>query len=160
MEHYQLREDEVVLYKGTVNLKSKIVGGLSQLVLTNHNLVFITKQENIDGENISVTTYPINEIKVFRDVYQIKKKGNIVEMYFLHDEVEFEFFAKGDTNKFVHETINLLTEKSSFERGCQNTKKAINTIDNTFGIDSVGIVSNILTNKLGGKFLGLGKNKK
>lgn len=39
MEHYNLDEDEVVLYKGDVVFKEKTQS--TQIVLTNKNLVFI-----------------------------------------------------------------------------------------------------------------------
>jgi len=44
MENYDLEEDEVVLYKGNVALKNK--KGETNLILTNVNFVFITKEKN------------------------------------------------------------------------------------------------------------------
>lgn len=49
MEYYNLAEDEVVLYKGDVRFCGK--PSLSQLVLTNKNLVFITKTKKLFGES-------------------------------------------------------------------------------------------------------------
>ena len=45
MEHYDLEEDEVVLYKGKVSLQNQ--KGITELILTNINFVLITKQKKL-----------------------------------------------------------------------------------------------------------------
>ena len=47
MENYQLKEDEVVFYKGTVGLSE--LKGSTQLVLTNFNVVFIAALSPVGG---------------------------------------------------------------------------------------------------------------
>ncbi|MBQ3494359.1 MAG: hypothetical protein IJA69_02985 [Clostridia bacterium] len=56
MENYNLRTDEVVLYKGNVILKNK--KGTTELILTNINLVFINKYKKLfSKEEITVLEF-------------------------------------------------------------------------------------------------------
>ena len=66
MENYNLRADEVVLYKGNVILKSK--KGTTELILTNLNIVFINKyKELFSKEEVTVLEYPVGSIKIYED---------------------------------------------------------------------------------------------
>ena len=132
MEHYDLEEDEVVLYKGKVSLQNQ--KGITELILTNINFVLITKQKKLfSKEQVSVETYAVNEIKCYNGNPQVIKKGNLIELYFLNDETEFTFDSRNEARKFVNATLTLLTNKSAFERGAEKVKGTISTIDNTFG---------------------------
>ena len=65
MKNYDLEENEVVFYKGQVSQKNK--KETTEVVLANINLVFINKYKKLfSKEQITVDTYPINEIKYFR----------------------------------------------------------------------------------------------
>lgn len=75
----------------------------------------------------------------------------MIELYFLNEETEFTFASRNEARKFVNATLNLLTNKSTFERNAEKVKSTISTIDNTFGIDSMGITSNVLKNGVVGK---------
>ena len=150
MEHYDLEEDEVVLYKGKVSLQNQ--KGITELILTNINFVLITKQKKLfSKEQVSVETYAVNEIKCYNGNPQVIKKGNLIELYFLNDETEFTFDSRNEARKFVNATLTLLTNKSAFERGAEKVKGTISTIDNTFGIDSMSITGNVIKNGVVGK---------
>lgn len=80
MEHYNLDEDEVVLYKGDVVFKEKTQS--TQIILTNKNLVFIDVVKKIFAhDEIETQIYPVNEIKMYEGVPQVKAKSNDVEIY-------------------------------------------------------------------------------
>ena len=150
MENYDLEENEVVLYKGNVSLSNQ--KGFTQLILTNINFVLITKQKKIFGKDqVNVETYAVNELKYYNDSPQVIKKGNLIELYFLSEEVEFSFDSRNEARKFVNATLTLLTNKSTFERNAEKVKETISVIDNTLGIDSVGMTSNVTKNGVVGK---------
>ncbi|MBQ4541367.1 MAG: hypothetical protein IJA23_00795 [Clostridia bacterium] len=165
MEFYDLDEDEVVLYKGCVALKDQ--KGITELILTNKNFVFITKIKKLFAKDeVVVDEFPTNEVKIYNGEYQVLKKGNIVEIYFLHDEIEFAFEIGNECRKFMNSVLKLLTSKNKFERVVDKTKEAIHCVDNSLGVDSVGIVKSVATNKtvvgkIGGaiKHIGFGKKK-
>lgn len=150
MEHYDLEENEVVLYKGQVT-KPKQKGSI-QLILTNINFVLINKQKKLfSKEQINVDTYPISEIKYYNGLPQVLKKGNLIELYFLNEETEFTFESRNEARKFVNATLNLLTNKTTFERTAEKVKNTISVVDNTLGIDSMQITGNALKNGVVGK---------
>jgi len=145
MENYDLAQDEVVLYKGNVSLPKQ--KGITQLILTNINFVLITiKKKLCSKPQVNVDIYSVNEIKYYNDTPQVIKKGNLIELYFLTDEVEFTFASGNEARKFVNATLTLLTNKSSFVRRAEKVKNTISMIDNSLGIDSVGLAKNIIKN--------------
>ena len=99
MEHYNLDEDEVVLYKGDVVFKEKTQS--TQIILTNKNLVFIDVVKKIFAhDEIETQIYPVNEIKMYEGVPQVKAKSNDVEIYLKTKELEFGFQSKNEVYKF------------------------------------------------------------
>lgn len=150
MENYDLEENEVVLYKGKVLFPN--TKGTTEIILTNINFVLITKQKKIFAkEQVVVDTYAVNEIKYYNNQPQVIKKGNLIELYFLDDEIEFEFEARNEARKFVNATLNLLTNKTAFERNAEKVKNTISVIDNTLGIDTRGMTANVIKNGIVGQ---------
>ena len=152
MLDYKLREDEVVLYKGFVTLTD--TGETKQLLLTNLNLVFISKYKKLNTDTeIIVDAIPVGDIKKYQEEPQIKAKGTSVEIYFLTKEIEFDFTTKSDLHKFVHEAKNLLTGKTTAERGAQKVKNSIKLVDDALGINTVSAVGDFIKGKsLFGRF--------
>jgi hypothetical protein len=93
MEHYNLDEDEVVLYKGDVVFKEKTQS--TQIILTNKNLVFIDVVKKIFAhDEIETQIYPVNEIKMYEGVPQVKAKSNDVEIYLKQRNLSSVFSRK------------------------------------------------------------------
>lgn len=142
MDNYELKENEVVLYKGEITLLDS--DEITQLVLTNINIVFITKYKNsVEGE-INVETYPVDKIKMYQGVPQIKTKADVVEIYFTSTEKEFTFVSKTELHKFMSSAIKLITGKTKVERGAEKLKHAIEVIDDTLGVDIVGATGKVI----------------
>lgn len=152
MENYQLKADEVVLYKGNVTLNG--FEEVTQLILTNYNVVFITKSNIDNQEIINVETFLVADIKIYKEVPQVKRNGLNVEIYFTTGEKEFNFASKSELNKFIKEITELITGKTKTERKVSQVKDTIDFIDNTFGIDTVDLVSTAIKN---GAIASLGK---
>lgn len=160
MEHYNLDEDEVVLYKGDVVFKEKTQS--TQIVLTNKNLVFIDVVKKIFAhDEIETQIYPVNEIKMYEGVPQVKAKSNDVEIYLKTKELEFGFQSKNEVYKFRSAIIKLLTGKTGFERGADKVKDKIDVVNDTFGVDVVksteDVVKNGIVESIGGLFGKVGK---
>lgn len=153
MENYNLRADEVVLYKGNVILKSK--KGTTELILTNLNIVFINKyKELFSKEEVTVLEYPVGSIKIYEDIPQIKVNGNTVEIYLLETEIEFNFNSKTELYKFNCAAKKLLTGQTSAERMCKNVKNSIALIDDTLGINTVQATGDVIKNGIVGNITG------
>ena len=153
MEKYQLKENEVVLYKGAITTNE----GFNELILTNLNIVFIN-ENNTDA-------YPTADVKIYENKPQVKAKGNKVEIYLKKGEKEFNFKSILETQKFLNAIRKLLTGKTGFERGLTSFKNRLDLVKDTTGIDVVGLTSNFTANKLTiasgviGKIASLTKNK-
>ena len=160
MEHYNLDEDEVVLYKGDVVFKEKTQS--TQIVLTNKNLVFINVAKKLFAhDEIETQIYPVNEIKMYEGVPQVKAQSNEVEIYLKTKELEFGFQSKNEVYKFRSAIIKLLTGKTGFERGADKVKDKIDVVNDTFGVDVVksteDVVKNGIVESIGGLFEKVGK---
>ena len=148
MENYTLSEKEVVLYKGKISFENKNEN--TELILTNINLVFINKFKKIfSEEEITTLVYPISTIKTYEDIPQIKANGKRIEIYFIDNEIIFEFYSKSELQKFFNEINKLLTGQTNAQRNAQKIKNAINLIDDTLGINTVEVTCNALKDGLG-----------
>lgn len=149
MENYKLKADEVVLYKGDVVLTGK--KGNTELIFTNINLVLINKYKKLfSKEEITVLEYPVNEIKIYEGVPQIKTKGSIAEIYLLETEIEIDFDSKMELHKFTNAANKLLTGETNVQKGAKKVKDAIGLVDDTLGINTVEATGNVIKNGLVG----------
>ena len=144
MKNYELGLDEVVLYKGDV--KPVDEKGEMQLILTNHNIIFITTYKKLFGkEEVVVEDYPIDEIKIYNGTPQLKANGNIVEIYLLTDDREVRFSSRNEIRKFINEVTTLLTHKTKAERCAEKIKKGIELVKNTVGEDNISAMKSVVT---------------
>ena len=141
MEHYQLKTDEVVLYKGN-EVYYRGENKEIELILTNYAIVAIKKVKKLfKAPVVNVSIYPVGEIKRYKNLPQIKQEGGDVEVYLVDKEVAFRFVSKNNAGKFVSACLELLVEKSAFERAATKVKDTIAVVDDTLGIDTVGTIT-------------------
>lgn len=153
MEHYRLQTDEAVLFK------CEAANGI-EIVLTNNNLVISrTKKRLLDEVLVAVDVYPKEDIKIYNSLPQIKQKDCFVTIYFLTSERNITFKTKSDAHKFIKTAFELLTGKTSSQRNAEKVKNAIELVDYTLGISTVGTVKNIVENTVSGSIAG-GVSKK
>lgn len=157
MTNYKLQPNESVLYQGNVSLEKR--NGSAELILTNLNLVFvITIKKFLAKSQIEVETHPIEEIKFYNNIPQIKQKNTHVEIFLTCDEIAVSFESIFEAGKFVNTALRLLTGKTMAERGADKVKGAVGLVDDTLGINTIGTVKNVLENGIAGSLLGgLGK---
>ena len=145
MDNYQLKEDEVVLYKGPITI-NKFKGSV-ELLLTNYNFVFISKKKGFMKDlEINVETYPTNEVKIYENKPQIITKGTDIIIYFFKAEKEFHIASKSELHKFMDASLKLITGKNKMERGLTKIKTTIEQVDNSLGINSVETTKNLAKN--------------
>ncbi len=141
MEHYELKSDEVVLYKSNEVYylgENKDI----ELILTNYAIVTIKKIKKLfKAPAVNVSIYPVGEIKKYKNLPQIKQEGCDVEIYLVDKEVAFRFVSKNNAGKFISACLELLVEKSTLERVATKVKNAIAVVDDTLGIDTVGTIT-------------------
>ena len=153
MEGYKLRADEVELFKGNVLFTGS--KATTEFMLTNLNLVFVTKTQKLFKEDeIKVDTYPVEDIKMYQGIPQIKTKGNIVKFYLLETEIEVQFVSRMDIGKFMNEANKLLTGETTAIKRAKKVKDTIELVDDTLGIKTVQVTTNVLKNGIVGSLTG------
>lgn len=110
MDNYSLKPDETILFQGDA------YDGI-QVILTNHNLIIVKKKEKLFSKtDVTVEVYPKEEIKIYKDVPQIKANNCNVMIYLLSKEIQIEFKTRGEVHKFTSAAFELLTGKTAFAR--------------------------------------------
>ncbi len=162
MSNYQLESNETVLYKGIMvdfsgNEKRHSIGVTVsyELILTNLNIVFVTKLKKLlSKEEVSNIIVPINTIKIYEGKPQIKQKNTTFELYFSNKEYTFSLPNKLEAVKFHNKIMELVTGKSMSVRNSEKFKSAVELVDNTLGIDTLGTVTGVLQNGVKGVLFG------
>jgi len=153
MKAYTLKEDEVVLYNGNVKIEKR--GGRVELVLTNHNVFFITTIKKLFAkEQVEVEEYTLDQIKIYNEIPQVKQKDDRVEIFLKSGEKTVIFETMFEARKFVSAVMQVVTGKTTTARGAAKVKGAIGLVDDTLGIDTVGTIKTVLENKMTGGIVG------
>ena len=156
MEHYELKSDEVILFENQ-NVCVRGEKGKVQLFLTNYAIVVINKIKKLfEKAQFEVFEFSIGDIKVYHNEPQVKQKGLFVEVFMRDREIVFAFESKRDAHKFVVACLDLLTQKTSFERSASKVKDTVAVVDDALGVDTVGAVKT----GVGGFFKGVVGAKK
>lgn len=152
MDNYELKEDEVVLYKGNVTILGE--QEKTQLLFTNLNIVFISKVKNIfsGDEKFFVDVFPTQDVKFYNNAPQIKVENSTVELYLKSGEKFFNFDKKSELHKFENTVLNFFSGKTTAERNAQKIKSGIGLVNDTLNIDVVKMVGSSIKNL--GKGLG------
>jgi len=140
MENYTLLKDEVVLFEDDINIRETT--GTSHLILTNQNLIIVSRKE-IQGE-VSVTIYPVSEIKVYNNVPQVKQQKETITVYLISGEIAFSFASIFKSVKFMTKAKEVITGKGIAARGANKVKNAIGLVDDTLGINIMETVTGVV----------------
>ncbi len=150
MEYYTLQNDEVALFQAE-NVWCKEKKAKVQVILTNLALVLVEIRKKLFSKNADVEVLLLETIKYYNEQPYIKHKETNVETYFLGAERTLEFGSKKEAKQFVTQAINTTTKTTTLERGLRKVKQTVDTVDNTLGIDSVGIVKKAAGGVFNGK---------
>jgi hypothetical protein len=152
MAKYNLQPNESIIMKNESVLHGGVMASYTdELILTNLNIVLISK--GILGNSKGIQTYPINQIKVFEGLVQVKlgkhRSGSPqLEVYFLNGQEVFGFAKKKDVQKWIENISKLLTgnaanidtreriEIPGVEYAAEALKGTVDTFKNAFGIQS------------------------
>ncbi len=156
MGNYELLADEVVLYEGVVT--SKNYKGTLQLTLTSQKLIFEKEKGLFKKERELIDTVPLDSVKVYNDVAQIKQKSDTVEVQTVDKNVSIVFSGMLDARKFTGKIVDAVTGTTFARRSSNKIKDAFSMVDDTLGLDTRGTIKGILENGVKGTIInGLGK---
>ena len=134
MEHYTLAPDEVFLFRGNVTQLDKTIE--ATIILTNLHLTLIR------DDGICVTTHPVAEIKIYKGVPQIFAKNHRVDIFLTTGEISIDFKNRLDASRFLDAAMELLTGKSKLARNAGKVKKALDDVNEAFGVNVLEEVKN------------------
>ena len=104
---------------------------------------------------------PLESVKVYNDIAQIKQKGATVEVQTVDKNLSIVFSGMLDARKFTGKIVDTVTGISLARRGCNKIKDAFDIIDDTLGLDTRGAIKGILENGVKGTIInGFGKRSK
>lgn len=146
MKNYQLQNDEVILYRGEINLlpdgkpnkSKKFNKDQDYLTLTNLHLVIEKTTQKLFSKNTETLVYSTKNIKSYNDTPQVIQKGQSVDVYLLEKELFLLFPNKKQAVEFVNAALRLLTGFSKLVRGVKKGQKAIKETEEALNIDIVG----------------------
>ncbi len=120
---HNLENDEVILYDGNItfkNIKKDI-----KFTLTNKNMLFSKEKGIFKKKFVIFKTIPVNNIKVYKGIVQVKQKKNSVLIDTIDEEISFDCLNTIEGKKIVNEILYARSGKTLFER---NTNKLKNTL--------------------------------
>lgn len=147
MQDYKLLADEVLLFNSSSDQR--------ELLLTNLNLVFITRVKKLFAkEQVCVETVPTKNIKIYNDDPQIKQNDCQVEIFLVEGECDFTFATKQEARKFINAVRELLTGKTSGVRRAEIIREKVDRIGDAIGANPINLAAGIVGGAVGG---GIGK---
>ncbi len=146
MDYYSLQSEEVVLYQGNVHLKD--IKDDVEFTLTNLHFIYkytkTVKKLFASKEEVVVDIHPVEKVKIYNDLPQIKQSNNDIVVYLTTGEIFMQFDSKTEIFKFMNASKRLLTGKTMAKRGSEKVKSAIGLVNDALGIDTVGAVKGVL----------------
>jgi len=138
MDNYVLGPDEALLFETEYYNDVRVA-------LTNLNFIHFKKfKKFLSREQVVVAVFPKEELKVYKGVPQIKRKGKIIELYFTSGDAEVEFSSVSLAQKFERIFVNLVTDKSRAIRAAEKVRSAIDVVDTALGIYTVEAVKDVI----------------
>ena len=153
MKHYELANDEVILYHGPVSVlpdgkpqEQKLFRKEEcELLLTNHNVVFLTNvKQFLRKDFIQKEIFGIDMIKYYNEAPYIVREKNMVEIYFLGTEKFIMFAEKKEAKEFTNKILRVASGYSKLVRIVKNIQREIRETDEALNIDNVGIAKMVL----------------
>ena len=159
MAKFELSADEVILYEGTVT--SKDYKGSLELSLTSEKIVLEQEKKGLFKKGCEVVkTIELETVKFYNNAAQIKQHGSDVEIQSTVGNITITFSGILDARKFTGKAINAVTGTTLAKRVVNKAKDALETVDDTLGIDTRGAVKTVLQQGVKGVIInGIGKKK-
>ena len=153
MENYQLKADEVILYKGKVNVlpdgkpekQSAFKTTETEIVLTNYNIVLSVVVNKLFRKSMDTFVYEVSTIKTYQEVPQVLQKGAYVDIYLTAKELFLQFPNKKQATSFINAALRLLTGFSKLVRGVKKTQKAVKETEDALGVDITGTAKTVVS---------------
>lgn len=158
MGNIVLKEDEVVLYEGSVS--SSEYRGSQKITLTSNKIVF-EREKGFFKKEIEITdTIFLEQVKIYNEVAQIKQKGDSVAIQTTDKNITLSFSGVLEARKFTNKAIDAVTGTTLAKRSSNKIKNAFEMIDDTLGLDTRETIKGVLEQGIKGTIINGIKNIK
>ena len=158
MKNYELLDDEVVLFEGTVT--SSNYKGFLILTLTSQKIILEQEKGLFKKTTELIDMIELSAIKLYNDVAQIKQHGSDVEIQATSSNIKLSFSGLLEARKFTGKAIDAVTGTTLAKRVSDKTKNAFEIVDDTLGLDTRSTIKGVLDKGVKGVlWSGIGKNK-
>ena len=146
MKNYKLKANEVVRIQKNISLQTKSGEIPAKMLLTNLNFIFVTESKKFLWVQPKECKHAFAKetVKVDNGTPVIKQTGKSVTICFTTEDRIITFEDKQSARHFVINAWNVVTGKSSFERGLDKLKQALDLIDEKFDINVLDLVKEAL----------------
>ncbi|MEE3343095.1 MAG: hypothetical protein VZS44_03295 [Bacilli bacterium] len=157
--NYTLDNDEVILFEGEIGYNRNVVN--DYLTLTNKKMVFEKKKGIFKSKKELIDIIALNDIKIHNNEVQCSSKGFDVDIQTIRKNIKLTFNGLINPKKICNIIKNELTGTNALSRGSDKVNNALNTVDETLGVDSRGVVKGFLENGIKGTLInGIKKKNK
>ena len=146
MKNYNLLENETILYRGSVTVmpdgkENDHDAPRSELLLTNLNIVVSSQKKKFLKTATETEVYSIEDVKVYEEEIQIKRKKTAVDVYLKTGELFLGFENEKEARLFCNCALKLISGESKFVRSVKRVRKEIKETDEALDINIEGMVA-------------------
>ena len=161
--NFQIDEDEVILYEGSVlyekdsSDKSYVV----DLTLTSKKMIFEQEKGFFKKQKELFDVIELSDIKVFNGEVQCKQKMGELQIQTNNKSFSMGFDGILEAKTVYNKIINAITGTTMAKRGSDKVKSALDLVDETLGLDTREVARGLLENGIKGTLInGIRKRKK
>lgn len=156
--NYEIANDEIVLYTGTVGYEKSTLNTL--FTLTSKKMIFEKEKGVFKKTKELIDIIPLEDIKVFNEEVQSKQKFNEIHVQTVKKNFTIYLFGIIEAKNVNSKIINAISGTTTMERGSKKVKNTLDIVDDTLGINSRNIVKGVLENGIKGTLISGIKNKR
>ena len=147
--NYEIGADEVILYEGKVGYQQKTLL-LTDFILTSKKMIFENTKGVFKKEKVLVDQVNLDTIKIYNDEVQVKQKMDRIQIQTIDKNLTIYFSGLIEANKALTKIIDATTGTTVLKRGSNMVKGTLDLIDETLGLDTRGMVKNVVENGVKG----------
>ncbi len=150
MNNYELEEDEVVLYEGSV-VRDDIKES-TNLILTSKKMIFEQSKSikigllKTKNETIVIDTVMLETIKIYNGKIQVQQKGSNVYVQTTKNNFTIAFNGVMEARKFLTKITDAITGTTISERGTEKVKETLNKVDDVLGFNTRDTIKGVIEN--------------
>lgn len=144
MEHYVLKENETILFRGTACLlpDGKQARGSDKpfdVLLTNLSIVLTRTAKRLFQSIEETYVHRVADVKTYDETVQVLRRRSTVDVYLTTGELFLSFEKEREAKEFCAKAQRLISGESKLVRSVKKAKRAVNETGEALDIDFVEV---------------------